>query len=122
VAKWTKKIVKLISQNNIPEAISAKEAILKELSEIAHLDPDKHVTKLIQMGENALEDLKKKRDLALTTKTFHNLGYLEDEDDAACYASGSDSDSGNYSDNDAGADSQTPPHSHSNDSDSGDES
>jgi len=92
-------IANLITQNKTTEAIAAKESLLKELQDIVHLDTSGTVQKLIQKGQDALSELKQKKDVALAAKTFHHMGYMQDEDDLcgydeACY----DSDEGNYSD------------------------
>jgi len=93
-----KNIANLISQKKISEAISIKESMLEELKKISSLDAHGHLSKIIQKGEKALVGLKTKTNLALASKQFHNLGYVQDEDDDHGYESAEDSDEGAYSD------------------------
>jgi len=93
-------VANLIGKNKIPEAVSIKREMLKELQSIEHLDATGTVTKLITKGEEALKQLESNQDRKAAAKNFHNLGYMQEEDDDHGYTSAADSDEGCYSDDD----------------------
>jgi len=88
------KVAELISSGNVSEAEGMKLKMLEDLRGIEHLDSFGSVTKLIKKGEKVLAELKGRKNLEVAAKDFHNLGYMQECDDAYGYASAEDSDEG----------------------------
>ena len=67
-------MTRLIEKRMIEEAVTAKLEMLQELKAVEHMDASNTLTKLIRKGEEALEQLKKRKNLQAASKHFHNLG------------------------------------------------